>query len=65
MEKTICAISTPLGRGAISIVRLSGKNSLDIMKKVFISKSLDYNNIISRYLYFGSLTLENGSKIEL
>lgn len=62
MEKTICAISTPLGRGAISIVRLSGKNSLDIMKKVFISKSLDYNNIISRYLYFGSLTLENGSK---
>ena len=46
MEKTICAISTPLGRGAISIVRLSGKNSLDIMKKVFISKSLDYNNII-------------------
>lgn len=62
MEKTICAISTPLGRGAISIVRLSGKDSLNIMRKVFVSKSLDYDNITSRYLYFGSLTLENGSK---
>lgn len=62
MKKTICAISTPLGRGAISIVRLSGKDSLNIMRKVFVSKSLDYDNITSRYLYFGSLTLENGSK---
>jgi len=31
MEETICAISTPLGKGAISIVRMSGKDSLKIM----------------------------------
>ncbi len=62
MNDTICAISTPLGRGAISIVRMSGQNSLNIMRKVFVSKSLNYENIISRYLYFGKLTLNNGSK---
>ncbi len=62
MNETICAISTPLGRGAISIVRLSGNQSLNIMKEVFYCKKLDYENITSRYLYFGSLTLENGSK---
>ena len=35
MEDTIAAISTPLGKGAISIVRISGKESLDVAKKYF------------------------------
>ena len=34
MEKTICAISTPIGVGGISIIRLSGKNSLEIVNKI-------------------------------
>lgn len=34
MEKTICAISTPIGVGGISIIRLSGKNSLNIVNKI-------------------------------
>lgn len=62
MKETICAISTPLGRGAISIVRLSGNRALEIMKDIFKSKSLDYQNIMPRYLYFGSLTLKNNLK---
>lgn len=62
MNKTICAISTPLGRGAISIVRLSGEESLKIMREVFSSNTIDYKNIKDRYLYYGSLTLENKSK---
>ncbi len=60
MEDTICAISTPLGRGAVSIVRLSGNRSLEIMKKVFESNKLDYDNIMPRYLYLGRLHLEGG-----
>lgn len=60
MNDTICAISTPLGRGAISIVRMTGKNSLDIMRKVFSSKSLDYEKIIPRYLYLGNFQLDSG-----
>ena len=37
MEKTICAISTPIGVGGISIIRLSGKNSLEIVNKILES----------------------------
>ncbi len=32
---TICAISTPLGRGAISLIRVSGENSIPLVSKVF------------------------------
>jgi len=35
MEKTIAAISTPLGKGAISIVRMSGDKSFEIANEVF------------------------------
>ncbi len=33
--KTIVAISTPAGNGGIGIVRMSGDNSLEILKKIF------------------------------
>lgn len=52
MEKTIAAISTPLGQGAISIVRMSGKNSLAIAKKVFSCKNIE-KEIKPRYMYLG------------
>ncbi len=38
LDDTIAAISTPPGRGAISIVRLSGAMTFDIAKKIFKSK---------------------------
>jgi len=37
-EETIIAISTPLGYGGLGIVRLSGKKSLSIAKKIFKPK---------------------------
>ncbi|MDK7057730.1 tRNA uridine-5-carboxymethylaminomethyl(34) synthesis GTPase MnmE, partial [Streptococcus agalactiae] len=37
---TIAAISTPLGEGAIGIVRLSGTNSFAIAQKIFKGKDL-------------------------
>ncbi len=40
MNDTITAISTALGIGAISIVRLSGKEAIDIANKVFTGKDL-------------------------
>lgn len=52
MEKTIVAISTPLGQGAISIVRMSGKNSLAIARKVFSCKKIE-KEIKPRYMYLG------------
>ena len=36
--KTIVAVSTPVGAGAISIVRMSGKDCLQIASKVFCAK---------------------------
>ena len=37
-DDTITAVSTPIGEGGIGIVRLSGKTSLKIADKVFLSK---------------------------
>ncbi len=58
MEEPIVAISTPLGRGAISIVRMSGKNCLEIALKVFHCSSKE---IKPRYMYFGQLEIGNGT----
>ena len=38
-EGTIIALSSPPGSGAISIIRLSGKDSISITDKFFESKS--------------------------
>ncbi len=40
MEDTICAISTSLGVGAISIIRVSGEEAVDIVNKIFKGKDL-------------------------
>ena len=36
---TIVAISTPLGEGGISSIRISGENAIDVAGKVFKSKN--------------------------
>ena len=41
MNDTIAAISTPLGVGAISIIRVSGDEALNIVNKIFRGKNLD------------------------
>ena len=53
-NKTICAISTPLGNSAINIIRMSGNKSLEIIKKFFSSKNLDYSKIEPRKMYLGN-----------
>lgn len=49
-NKTIACISTPLGTGAICIIRISGSKCLEIAKKVFFCKTQDLQ---PRYLYLG------------
>lgn len=39
LSSTICAIATPRGRGAISVIRISGKDAFQITDKIFVSKS--------------------------
>lgn len=50
---TIAAISTPLGEGAIGIVRLSGTDSFKIAKKIF--KGKDLNSVASHTLNYGHI----------
>lgn len=60
MNKTIVAISTPLGSGAISIVRMSGNDALKIAQKFFTP--LNKQKIIERKMYLGKFDL--GSSFE-
>ncbi|HGL2454075.1 tRNA uridine-5-carboxymethylaminomethyl(34) synthesis GTPase MnmE [Streptococcus pneumoniae] len=50
---TISAISTPLGEGAIGIVRLSGTDSFAIVQKIF--KGKDLNKVASHTLNYGHI----------
>ncbi len=52
-DKTIVALSTPVGRGAISIVRLSGSRSAEYLNKVFTSSA----HMRPNYLTLGKLTV--------
>ena len=58
MENTIASISTPLGKGAISIVRMSGEDALKIALKLFSSKKLEFENVEPRKMYLGSFEIE-------
>lgn len=55
MEKAIVSLSTPLGKGAIGIVRMSGKDVLKIALKIFHCKE---KNVKPRFMYFGKLEVE-------
>ncbi|MFN5879113.1 MAG: tRNA uridine-5-carboxymethylaminomethyl(34) synthesis GTPase MnmE, partial [Flavobacteriales bacterium] len=50
-QDTICAIATPNGLGAISVIRLSGKESLKIIQAVF---SKDLSDKASHTVHFGN-----------
>lgn len=50
---TIAAISTPLGEGAIAIVRLSGEDAIVIANKVFDGKDLE--QVPSHTIHYGKI----------
>lgn len=58
---TITAIATPLGEGAIGIVRISGSKALAIIKKIFKGKNLD--DVPSHTINYGHI-VENGAIID-
>ena len=60
-NKTIASISTPLGKGAISIVRMSGGESLQIAQKLFKSKALNFDKITPRMLYYGKFEIDDNA----
>lgn len=57
MEDTIVAISTALGVGAISIVRVSGSNSISIVNSIFKGKNLE--EVPSHTINYGKIIDKN------
>ncbi len=55
MAKTIVALSTPSGLGAISIVRLSGDRSIELLKRAF--KPLGGSELQANMLTLGNIEL--------
>ncbi len=58
-EDTIVALATPQGKGAIGVIRLSGKNAIAICQKVWKGKDLIQQP--SHTIHFGYI--ENGDEI--
>ena len=52
MEDTICAISTSMGIGAISIVRVTGTNAINIVDSIF---DHDLKNASSHTIHYGHI----------
>ena len=57
MYDTICAISTSLGVGAISIIRLSGSDSIKIVNSIF--KGKDLTKVESHTINYGFIMDKN------
>lgn len=56
MDDTICAISTALGVGAISIIRVSGNDSINIVNKIF---DRNLTNVLSHTINYGHIIDNN------
>lgn len=62
MLDTIAAISTAFGKGALSIVRMSGSEAIEIANKVFRGKNL--KKVKSHTVHYGHIINENKEIID-
>ncbi|MBO9668771.1 MAG: tRNA uridine-5-carboxymethylaminomethyl(34) synthesis GTPase MnmE, partial [Bdellovibrio sp.] len=60
-KDTICAVSTPHGVGGISVIRISGPDTLAIVSKLctFLPAHPE-----SHKVYFGNIKSQDGSEID-
>lgn len=56
MNDTIAAIATALGTGSISIIRVSGKESIEIVNKIFEKK--DLTKVSSHTIHYGHIVVD-------
>ena len=61
MADTIAAIATPLGEGGVGVVRVSGPNSLSIMKTIYRECP---DEVIPRHVYYGHAVDNEGTVID-
>ncbi len=60
-EDTICALATPEGKGGLAVIRVSGKDSYSIVRKLcpFLKKNLETHKI-----YYGFLEALKGESLD-
>lgn len=63
MEDTIVAIASPPGQGAVSLIRISGSESLQIAEKIFKGNKLNWATI-PRSQHFGSIVNNKQDKVD-
>ena len=54
MNDTISAISTARGKGGVALIRISGPDSLSVLRRVFTPMSGDFSEPTPRKCYYGS-----------
>ncbi len=61
INDTICALATPSGTGAISVIRMSGNESIKVCEKIFIpqNKKTKLSEAKTHTLHFGSIGDKN------
>ena len=60
MEDTIVAVATTIGESSINVIRISGKDSINVANKIF---SKDMSNVPSHTVHYGFI-MENEEKID-
>lgn len=60
MEDTIAAVATTVGKSSINVIRISGKDSINVANKIF---SKDISNALSHTVHYGFI-MENGEKVD-
>lgn len=61
-EDTIAAIATPMGEGGIGVIRISGPQSLAVLREVF-EPAGETGEIISRRLTYGKIIDQDNNRI--
>lgn len=60
-DETIAAVATPPGEGGVAIVRIAGKNALEVAEKVFSGPVRSY---ATHTLHYGIFRDESGNRID-
>lgn len=63
MERTITAISTPLGIGGIAVIRISGDKAVEIADKIYSGRK-KLSECKSHTVHYGFIKNEKGEKID-
>lgn len=62
IDDTICAVSTPSGTGGIAVIRVSGKDAVAIVDKVWRGKKL--SGVASHTAHLGEIVEESGEVLD-